>query len=259
MGLFERYSSENCLKRTAHHSSLSSWDEPATSKIFKYLECAKLSKKPKFSEVEKLRTLYQKMLQDDKFDYEVFASVFVERSDFQLTSIVSILPILEEFDTSINTIEGIAEGLDTTKASRPDEIPPIVFKKCARTFSNSLTQFFYSIHQTGVFPNMLKVSTVSPTFKKDYKYDVENYRQLSHPTTASKSLERRIYVDPYKHFEPTLISPQFGFRKRLSCNFQLLVPSRLFINLWRKISKSKRYKQTTRKLSTELVDHGLLL
>ena len=106
---------------------------------------------------------------------------------------------------------------------------------------------------------MLKVSTVSPTFKKDYKYDVENYRQLSHPTTASKSLERRIYVDPYKHFEPTLISPQFGFRKRLSCNFQLLVPSRLFINHWRKISKSNWYKQTTRKLSTELVDHGLLL
>ena len=83
------------------------------------------------------------MLEDDKSDYEVFASVSVENSDFKPTSIVSILPIFEEFDESIRTIECIAESLDITKASGPDKIPANVFKNCARTFSESLTQMFY--------------------------------------------------------------------------------------------------------------------
>ena len=76
------------------------------------------------------------MLEDDKSDYEVFASVFVENSDFKPTSIVSILPIFEEFDESIRTIECIAESLVITKASGLDETPPNVFKNCARTLAN---------------------------------------------------------------------------------------------------------------------------
>ena len=131
-----------------------------------------------------------------------FASIFIESSDFIPTSNVSVLSILEEFDTSINRIECISEGLDITKAAGPDGIPPIVFKKCAKTLSKSLSQRFYIIKQTGVFPNIWKVSTVSPTFKKDFKSDVENNRQVSLLTIASKRMERCIYLDLYKHFDP---------------------------------------------------------
>ena len=57
---------------------------------------------------------------------------FIESSDFIPTSKVSVLPILEEFDTPINLIECIAEGFDIRKAAGPKGIPPIVFKKVSK-------------------------------------------------------------------------------------------------------------------------------
>ena len=135
------------------------------------------------------------------------------------TSNVSVLPNLEEGDTSINKIECIAESLGITKATGHYGIPPIVLKKCAKTLGKSLSQIFYNMKQTVVFPNTWKVSTVSPTFKNDCKSDVENCRQVSLLTIASKILERGVYLDLYKHFE--LIFNVFG--KQRSCVHQLLV------------------------------------
>ena len=70
-----------------------------------------------------------------------FASIFIESSVLIPTSNVLGIPILEEFDTSINRIECIAEGLDVTKASGADGIPPIVFKKCYNTIRKSYLNY----------------------------------------------------------------------------------------------------------------------
>ena len=292
-------------KRTAHRSSLSPWVKPATSNIIKKLATARLSKKTKTSKIEKLQTLCEKMLEEDKSEYEsnlsasrdtgslfkyyrtfattqiptsiqfknefatnpllqaklfskFFASIFIKSSDFIPTSNVSVLPIIEEFDISINRIVCISEGLDITKATGPDGIPPIVFKKCAKTLSKSLSQIFYKIKQTGVFPNMWKVSTVSPTFKKGCKSDVENYRQVSLLTIASKIFERCIYLDLYKHFEPILSPAQFGFRKRRSCVLQLLVTLE---TIYKSLEEGKQINMvyTDFEKAFDHVDHGILL
>ena len=58
------------LKRTAHRNRLHPWVKPATSSIIKKLETAKLSKKPKTYKIKKLQTLCEKMLEEDKYDYE---------------------------------------------------------------------------------------------------------------------------------------------------------------------------------------------
>ena len=115
-----------------------------------------------------------------------------------------------------------------------------------KTFSKPLPQTFYKIKQTGIFLNISKVSTVSPTFKKDCKSVVENYRQVSLLTHASKILERCFYLDLYEHFEPIVSLAQFRFRNGVLVFISFLLPSRRSLKYWRNVNKSIWYIQSMR-------------
>ena len=62
-----------------------------------------------------------------------------------------------------------------------------------------------------------------PTYKKGCKFGVENYRQVSLLTIASKIFERCLFTYLYRHLETIFHQAQYGFRKSRSCFIQLLV------------------------------------
>ena len=169
-----------------------------------------------------------------------------------------LLPLFTDFDISQQTIEKICENLDVHKAKGPDEIPAIVYKRCSRAVSKSLNQIFYKIKQNSVFPGSWKNSIVVPTYKKGCKSNVENYRQVSLLTIASKIFERCLFTCLYRHLEPIFHQAQYGFRKGRSCVVQLLV-------YLESICKSIDSKEKIDIIFTDYekafdnVDHGILL
>ena len=83
-------------------------------------------------------------------------------------------------------------------------------------------------------------------------------RKVSLLTIALKILERCIYLDPYKHFEPILSQAQFGFRKQRSCVLQLLVTLETIYES-REEGKQVIMVYTDYEEAFDHVDHVLLL
>ena len=103
-----------------------------------------------------------------------FAPIFKISSSFVPNISPPLLFLFTDFDISQQTIKTICKNSDVHKAKDPDEIFAIVYKRCSRAVSKSLSQIFYKIKQNSVFPGSWKKSVVVPTYKKGRKSDVEN-------------------------------------------------------------------------------------
>ena len=65
------------------------------------------------------------------------------------------------------------------KASGPNSIPTTVLKHLNSEISGVLANLFNLSFSTGIFPIILKTSSVLPLFKKGSKLDCGNYRPMS--------------------------------------------------------------------------------
>ena len=76
----------------------------------------------------------------------------------------------------------------------------------------------------GVFPNVLKMAEVLPTFKKGDKTEKNNYRPISLISNVSKILQKLIYKRLYSFLEEnnSFYPYQFGFRPTHSTNSALI-------------------------------------
>ena len=89
----------------------------------------------------------------------------------------------------------------------------LMLSKSALEFYTNLCCSNLSI-QTGIFPDELKVASVTPTFKGGENWDLGNYRPISVLPCFSKILERIMYNRPYKYLTDNniLYKKQFGFQ-----------------------------------------------
>ena len=99
----------------------------------------------------------------------------------------------DDFDTSEDRIRSICESIDYRKATGPDQFPGINFKNCSKNLSKSISQVFYKIWQSVVFPSFWKNSVVSAVHKKGSKSDVLNYRPVMLLCKISKIFERCLF------------------------------------------------------------------
>ncbi|XP_072048705.1 uncharacterized protein [Amphiura filiformis] len=129
---------------------------------------------------------------------------------------------------SLKKVEGVRNLLAKVKpfsASGPDNIPAYLLKEGANELAPALTLLFEaSLHQ-GKIPLQWKSADVSPIFKKGDKHKPENYRPISLTSIICKLMEHILHSQIIHHLDEhgILTSKQFGFRKRHSCESQLLL------------------------------------
>lgn len=117
-----------------------------------------------------------------------------------------------------NEIISIIKLLKTKNSFGYDEISPRILKISANYISSPLTHICNRVISTGVFPDRMKYSTVTPIYKKGVHTDPTNYRPISVITSFAKVLETALYRRIVEHISSNNIMTdhQFGFRKGCS-------------------------------------------
>ena len=116
-------------------------------------------------------------------------------------------------------------SLDSNSAAGPDNLHPMLLKRCASSLAYPLTSIFQQSLREHRLPNPWKTSTVVPIFKKGARYNPLNYRPISLTAVACKCLERLIcqQLTGYLEENSLLTDHQFGFRAGRSTQDQLLL------------------------------------
>jgi len=118
-------------------------------------------------------------------------------------------------------VESILRGLDTSKASGPDDTPSYILKECASALAPSLSQLFNLSMATGDIPSQWKSANVVPVHKKESKRNVSNYRPVSLLCIVSKVMERCVFNSIYPFLQNQISEHQHGFVSGRSSATQL--------------------------------------
>ena len=127
--------------------------------------------------------------------------------------------------TTSDETESQVKHLENHKASGSiHSIPTTIFKKFGKNISVSLTERIYLSFNQGKFRAVLKISSVTPTFKKGDKLDVNNYRPISLISNISKIIEKLIHkrLNSFLEHNNIFYSFQFGFRDNHSTTHALI-------------------------------------
>ena len=110
-------------------------------------------------------------------------------------------------------VSTLFKTLDANKSSI--DIPNKLIKLAADPLSVFFTQIYNQSIETGIVPNVMKVSRVTPVYKNGDVTNTGNYRPISALSPFSKVFERLIYNQLNNFLEKNniLYQYQFGFRK----------------------------------------------
>ena len=188
----------------------------SADKLFKLLRHCKMPPVIQYGELEARTDIEKATLFAD-----FFQSVFIPSSQ-PIYCVNAELEVLEYFELSETLVASHLKEIDSSKATEPDGIPPVLLKEMNRELSHSLYAIFKKIQQTCVYPKIWKCAAIVPVHKKNSKIEVTNYRPVSLLSCVSKVFERCIYTTLYKFLRPKFSNSQHGFRKGRSCVTQLL-------------------------------------
>ena len=126
--------------------------------------------------------------------------------------------------TDSTEVYNLIASMKNGKAYGPNSIPTVVLKHFNSEISVVLADLFNLSFSTGVFPSILKTSSVLPLFKKGSKLDCGNYRPISLLSNISKLLEKLMYSRFYSFLNiyNCISELQFGFRTKHSTSHALV-------------------------------------
>ena len=127
-------------------------------------------------------------------------------------------------DIHVNGVVKLLRGLKAHKATGPDAIPARLLKEAADQLAPILTSIYRASLQQATVPEEWKKANIVPIFKKGDHSAASNYRPVSLTSIASKVMEHIISSQVMRHLDinAVLHGAQHGFRKRRSCETQLL-------------------------------------
>lgn len=159
---------------------------------------------------------------------------------------------------STQDITNAFQKLKPKHSMGPDLIPPFLLKKIAMYITEPLKHIFnLSIH-SNTFPEIWKLTKVTPIYKKGKKSAIDNYRPIAVLSAPAKLLESIVYSQIYHQIKHALNENQHGFRPTLS-------PSTNLMNLTNYINKSFEKLVHVDVIYTDFekafdkVDHDILL
>ncbi|KAI8502532.1 hypothetical protein Bbelb_201200 [Branchiostoma belcheri] len=117
------------------------------------------------------------------------------------------------------------QGLNPSKASGPDQIPPWFLKLTASEIAPVLTNIFQHSLNTAEIPKDWRDANICAILKKGDRAVPSNYRPVSLTCISCKLLEHIIHSQIMKHLESysILTDYQHGFRAKRSTETQLIL------------------------------------
>ncbi|XP_072051476.1 uncharacterized protein [Amphiura filiformis] len=155
-----------------------------------------------------------------------FSSVFTVDSDSSLPDLgPSPHPTMNDINVSCAGVTKLLQNLKPHKAAGPDGIPVRLLKETAEEISPAITMLFQATLNQGTIPSCWKKALVVPIFKKGSRSSAFNYRPISLTAVLSKLCEHIVHCSVLHHLidQGILTDAQHGFRKRRSCDTQLLL------------------------------------
>ena len=155
-----------------------------------------------------------------------FASVFTHENTSELPDLGnSPHPSIIDFSISAEGVRRLLSNIKTHTACGPDNLPARLLKEAADELAPILCLLFNATLHQGKIPLEWKSANIAPIFKKGDKHRPENYRPISLTSIICKSVEHIIHSQIMHHLDTLnlLTDCQFGFRRRRSCESQLLV------------------------------------
>ena len=154
-----------------------------------------------------------------------FSSVFIIGNASNAPSLgVSPYSELPHITVSVAGVRKLLENIKPHKATGPDGIPARLLKDYAADLAPVLSHIYQASLSQGRVPPDWKHAWVIPVFKKGARNSPSNYRPISFTSIACKTLEHIIHSNLMNHLERhnILSDHQHGFRKRRSCEMQLI-------------------------------------
>ena len=154
-----------------------------------------------------------------------FTSVFSADDNSPLPDLGSSLhPTMNDITVNQNGVTKLLRNLKPSTASGPDGIPAMLLKETAEEISPAVTLLFQSSINQGCVPSQWKNALIVPIYKKGSRSDAANYRPISLTPILCKLCEHLIHCAVIQHLsdQNILTDAQHGFRKRRSCDTQLL-------------------------------------
>lgn len=152
-----------------------------------------------------------------------FASVYSRKKcngyEFEVSNTVDI----NSCDISVLDVFDAISSLDNHLSPGPDKISVMFLKQCCCVLSPILKSLFSASICSGKFPDVWKLSYVTPIFKNGDKSLVTNYRPISKISLVAKVFESIIDSKIKPLFQNVLIASQHGFISDRSTVSNLLV------------------------------------
>lgn len=163
---------------------------------------------------------------------EAFADYFKSTYSKEAADLKSFIPgkntplIAQNVDIPNITNIDITAAVKKLKAKTsfgPDLIPSFVLKGCFEPLLTPLAYIYNLSLNSGIFPDLWKISKVTPLHKTGDKASVSNYRPVAILSSPAKLFELIIHKYIYSQVEPFIIDQQHGFRSGRSTVSNLMV------------------------------------
>ena len=155
-----------------------------------------------------------------------FISVFTDDTKTSIPDLgPSKYPSIEDIPVSCKGVVKPLRNLKLHKAAGPDYIPLVLPNEAADEIAPAITLIFQASLNHGSIPLTWRKALVVPISKKDSKSDTSNHRPISLTSVFSKLCEHILHSTIPIHLanHKILSDAQHGFRKRKSCDTQLLL------------------------------------
>ena len=155
-----------------------------------------------------------------------FISVFTDDTNTSIPDLgPSQYPCMEDITVSCKGVVRLLKNLKPYKAAGPDDIPLMLLKEAADEIVPTITLLFQASLKKGNNPSTWRKTLVVPIYKKGSESDASNYRPISLTSVLCKLCEHILHSTILTHLanHKILSDAQHGFRKRRSCDTQLLL------------------------------------
>lgn len=155
----------------------------------------------------------------------LFLRVLFSKSCFNIDELgISSFDLLSNVAFSVNNVFDKLSSLRGVRSIGPDGLSGDFLFHLRSVISYLLWLLFRRSLDDGIFPSIIKFSSVTPILKSGDPSSVLNYRPISIQSHISKILESLVLNDIRRSINPIIIEEQHGFRpgqSTFTCNLVL--------------------------------------